>query len=42
MPSARTRLGRDAAIVGECVAERPGFVILDTGLWEPIVGRGGG
>jgi hydrogenase expression/formation protein HypE len=25
-------LGRNAAIVGECVTDRPGFVVLDTGF----------
>lgn len=30
-------LGRDAAIVGECVAERPGFVVLDTGFGSRLL-----
>lgn len=30
-------LGRNAAIIGECVAERPGFVILDTGFGSRLL-----
>jgi hydrogenase expression/formation protein HypE len=30
-------LGRNAAIVGECVAERPGFVVLDTGFGSRLL-----
>jgi hydrogenase expression/formation protein HypE len=30
-------LGRDAAIVGECVAERPGFVVVDTGFGRRLL-----
>ena len=30
-------LGRDAAIVGQCVAERPGFVVLDTGFGSRLL-----
>ena len=30
-------LGRDAAIVGECVSERPGFVVLDTGFGSRLL-----
>jgi hydrogenase expression/formation protein HypE len=30
-------LGRDAAIVGECVAERPGTIVLDTGFGRRLV-----
>ena len=30
-------LGRDAAIVGECVEERPGFVVLDTGFGSRLL-----
>jgi hydrogenase expression/formation protein HypE len=30
-------LGRDAAIVATCVAERPGSVILDTGLGRRLL-----
>jgi hydrogenase expression/formation protein HypE len=32
-------LGRDAAIIGRCTNERPGMVILDTGLGRRIVGE---
>lgn len=32
-------LGRDAAIVGECIAEHVGRVILDTGLGRRLVGE---
>ena len=30
-------LGRNAQVVGVCVAERPGFVILDTGFGRRLV-----
>ncbi len=30
-------LGRNAAIVGECVEERPGFVVLDTGFGSRLL-----
>ena len=30
-------LGRDAAIVATCIAERPGHVILDTGLGRRLL-----
>lgn len=30
-------LGRDAEVIGVCVAERPGFVILDTGFGRRLV-----
>ncbi len=30
-------LGRDAEVIGACVAERPGFVILDTGFGRRLV-----
>ena len=30
-------LGRDAAIVGECIAEHPGRVVLDTGLGRRLM-----
>jgi len=30
-------LGRDAAIVGECIAEHAGRVILDTGLGRRLM-----
>lgn len=30
-------LGRDAAIIGECVEERPGFVVLDTGFGSRLL-----
>jgi hydrogenase expression/formation protein HypE len=30
-------LGRDAAIVGECIAERPGSVIVDTGFGRRLL-----
>jgi hydrogenase expression/formation protein HypE len=30
-------LGRNAAIVGECVTERPGFVVLDTGFGSRLL-----
>lgn len=32
-------LGRDAAIVGTCLSERPGSLILDTGLGRRLVGE---
>ena len=32
-------LGRSAAIVGECVAERPGRVIVDTGFGRRLLGE---
>jgi hydrogenase expression/formation protein HypE len=32
-------LGRNAAIVGTCLAERPGSLILDTGLGRRLVGE---
>jgi hydrogenase expression/formation protein HypE len=35
-------LGRRAAIVGECVAERPGFVIVDTGFGRRLLGEAEG
>ncbi len=35
-------LGRDAAIVGECVEERPGFVILDTGFGRRLLAEAEG
>jgi hydrogenase expression/formation protein HypE len=35
-------LGRDAAIVGECVADRPGFVILDTGFGSRLLAEAEG
>jgi hydrogenase expression/formation protein HypE len=35
-------LGRNAAIVGECVAERPGFVILDTGFGSRLLAEAEG
>ena len=34
--------GRDAAIVGECVTERPGFVVLDTGFGSRLLGEAEG
>ena len=33
-------LGRDAAIVGTCLAERPGTVILDTGFGRRLLEEG--
>jgi len=30
-------LGRNAAIIGECVVERPGFVVLDTGFGSRLL-----
>ena len=30
-------LGRDAAIIGTCLAERPGNVILDTGFGRRLL-----
>jgi hydrogenase expression/formation protein HypE len=30
-------LGRDAALIGECVAQRPGFVVLDTGFGSRLL-----
>lgn len=30
-------LGRNAAMVGECVSERPGFVVLDTGFGSRLL-----
>jgi hydrogenase expression/formation protein HypE len=35
-------LGRSAAIIGECVAERPGFVILDTGFGSRLLAEAEG
>lgn len=35
-------LGGDAAIVGECVAERPGFVVLDTGFGSRLLAEAEG
>ncbi len=35
-------LGRDAAIVGECVAERPGFVVLETGFGSRLLAEAEG
>lgn len=35
-------LGRNAAIVGECVEERPGFVVLDTGFGSRLLGEAEG
>lgn len=32
-------LGRSAAIIGECVAERPGSVIVDTGFGRRLLGE---
>lgn len=32
-------LGKDARVIGECVAERPGSVVLDTGFGRRIVGE---
>ncbi|MHB1552219.1 MAG: hydrogenase expression/formation protein HypE [Vulcanimicrobiaceae bacterium] len=33
----RTALGADAAIVGTCVSERPGYVVLDTGFGRRLL-----
>ncbi|MHB8178366.1 MAG: hydrogenase expression/formation protein HypE [Vulcanimicrobiaceae bacterium] len=33
----RTGLGADAAIVGACVSERPGYVVLDTGFGRRLL-----
>jgi len=30
-------LGRDAAVVGTCLAERPGSIILDTGFGRRLL-----
>ena len=30
-------LGRDAAIIGVCTAERPGMVVLDTGFGRRLL-----
>jgi hydrogenase expression/formation protein HypE len=30
-------LGRDAAVVGTCIAERPGSIILDTGFGRRLL-----
>ncbi len=30
-------LGRDAAIIGHCIAERPGSVVLDTGFGRRLL-----
>ncbi len=30
-------LGADAALIGECVAERPGWIVLDTGLGRRLM-----
>lgn len=35
-------LGRNAAIVGECVDERPGFVVLDTGFGSRLLAEAEG
>lgn len=35
-------LGRNAAIVGECVEERPGFIVLDTGFGSRLLGEAEG
>jgi hydrogenase expression/formation protein HypE len=35
-------LGRDAALVGECVEERPGSVIVDTGFGRRLLGEAEG
>jgi len=35
-------LGRDAALVGECIAERPGSVIVDTGFGRRLLGEAEG
>jgi hydrogenase expression/formation protein HypE len=35
-------LGREAAIVGECIAERPGFVVLDTGFGRRLLSEAEG
>jgi hydrogenase expression/formation protein HypE len=35
-------LGRNAAIVGECVQERPGFVVLDTGFGSRLLAEAEG
>jgi hydrogenase expression/formation protein HypE len=35
-------LGRDAAIVGECIAERRGAVIVDTGFGRRLLGEAEG
>ena len=35
-------LGRDAAIIGECIAERPGDVIVDTGLGRRLLAEADG
>ena len=32
-------LGRNAAIIGECIAERPGSVIVDTGFGRRLLGE---
>lgn len=34
--------GRRAAIIGECIAERPGFVIVDTGFGRRLLGEAEG
>ena len=35
-------LGRNAAIIGECVEERPGFVVLDTGFGSRLLAEAEG
>jgi hydrogenase expression/formation protein HypE len=35
-------LGRNAAMIGECVAERPGFVVLDTGFGSRLLSEAEG
>ena len=35
-------LGRNAAIVGECVADRPGFVVVDTGFGSRLLAEAEG
>jgi hydrogenase expression/formation protein HypE len=35
-------LGRNAAIVGECIEDRPGFVVLDTGFGSRLLAEAEG
>jgi hydrogenase expression/formation protein HypE len=35
-------LGRDAAVIGECVTDRPGAVVLDTGFGRRLLGEAEG
>ena len=38
----RHEVGRDAAVIGECVVERPGDIVLDTGIGRRLVSESDG